>query len=67
MSEKKEENDLEKLTRLAEKVAKPWCIITWILAILLAFSLYGNIYGGPTITFGADDNVESNIEQTNNG
>ena len=69
MSEYKED-DLSKLIRLSYVVAKPWRICTWLLVILLAVSLYINyqlsVNGGPIITFGADNNNESNIEQTNN-
>ena len=64
------EDDLSKLIRLSYVVAKPWRICTWLLVILLAGSLYINyqlsVNGGPIITFGADNNNESNIEQTNN-
>ena len=64
------EDDLSKLIRLSYVVAKPWRICTWLLVILLAVSLYINyqlsVNGGPIITFGADNNNESNIEQTNN-
>ena len=64
------EDDLSKLIRLSYVVAKPWRICTWLLVILLAVSFYINyqlsVNGGPIITFGADNNNESNIEQTNN-
>ena len=63
--------ELDELIKLAKIVAKPWCICTWILTVLLVISLGVNGYliakGGPTITFGADDNFESDIDQTNNG
>ena len=63
--------ELNELIKLAKIVARPWCICTWILAVLLAVSLGVNAYlltkGGPTITFGADENIESDIDQTNNG
>lgn len=73
LSDKKENamNELDNLIRLARTVAKPWCICTWILAVLLAVSIGINAWlivkGGPVISFDADDNIESSIEQTNNG
>lgn len=64
-------NDLDNLIRLAKIVARPWCVCTWILAFLLCCSIGVNAWlivkGGPIITFGADYNVESDIEQNNNG
>lgn len=64
------EDDLDRLIRLSYVVARPWKICTWLLAIILAGSLYINyqlsVNGGPTITFGADNINESNVEQTNN-
>lgn len=37
-------NELEKLIALSKVVAKPWVIATWVLAILLALSVAGNVY-----------------------
>lgn len=37
-------NELEKLISLSKVVAKPWVIATWVLAILLALSVAGNVY-----------------------
>lgn len=63
--------ELDELIKLAKIVAKPWCICTWILAVLLVISLGVNAYlltkGGPVITFGAEENIESDIDQINNG
>lgn len=62
--------ELDELIKLAKIVAKPWCICTWILAVLLVISLGVNGYLASrefSVTFGADDNFESGIDQTNNG
>lgn len=37
-------NELEKLIALSKVVARPWVIATWVLAILLALSVAGNVY-----------------------
>lgn len=36
--------DIEKLVALAKQVAKPWAIVSYILAALLSVSIAGNIY-----------------------
>jgi len=51
-------DDLERLIILANKVAKPYLITVWILAVLLILSLGANIYL-------AAYNAEITIEQTN--
>lgn len=61
--------DLEELIKLAHKVAAPYKFCVWLLSILLAISLAGNIYLATrsfNITFEADENIESDINQTNN-
>lgn len=71
LSDKKETNmnDLDNLIRLAKIVAKPWCICTWVLAILLAISLGINAYlivnSGVNLDLYADGNIESDISQHN--
>lgn len=69
--------NLEKLIAMAHEIADPYIQVTesWkkcckLLSILLVISLLSNVYlyvKGHTIIFGADYNVESDIEQTNNG
>lgn len=61
-------NDLEELIKLSKIVARPWFIATIILSILLTISICGNIYlatHGVSVTFDADNNIESSINQTN--
>lgn len=61
-------NELEKLIALSKVVAKPWVIATWVLAILLALSVAGNVYlslNGVEITMAENDNTESTITQSN--
>ncbi len=61
-------NELEKLIALSKVVAKPWVIATWVLAILLALSVAGNVYlllNGVEVTMTANDNAESTITQSN--
>ena len=61
-------NDLENLITLAKLVARPWVIATYVLAGLLALSVAGNVYlatHGTEITIDADNNIESNINQSN--
>ena len=62
--------ELEKLIELAHKVAAPYKFCVWVLSVLLAISMGINVYvfvfSGPTITFGSDYNVESDIDQINN-
>lgn len=36
--------DIEKLVVLAKQVAKPWAIVSYVLAALLGVSIAGNIY-----------------------
>ena len=60
--------DLEKIIELAKILAKPYKITTYILAVLLVLSLCGNIYlmtQSVEVTFDANDNIESNINQSN--
>ena len=71
LSDKKETNmnDLDDLIRMAKMVAKPWCVCTWILAILLVISLGVNAYliinGGVNLDLYAESNIESDITQHN--
>lgn len=61
-------NDLEELIKLSRIVARPWFIATITLSILLALSICGNIYlatHGVEISFDADNNIESTVNQTN--
>lgn len=63
---KVEENDLEKLIRLAHVVAKPYVVAIWFLSILLALSVLGNIYTATKdglINIDADADRQSNITQ----
>ena len=39
-----QENDLEKLIRLAHVVAKPYLIAVWVLSVLLLLSVGANVY-----------------------
>ena len=58
--------DLEKIIELAEKLAKPYKITTYILAILLILSVCGNIYLATQeveVTFEADQNTNSFVNQ----
>lgn len=60
--------DLEKIIELAKMLAKPYKTTTFILAILLVLSLACNIYLATQeieVYFDANDNIESNINQTN--
>ena len=60
--------DLEKIIELAKILAKPYKITAYILAVLLVISLLGNIYLATQdmiVTFDANDNIESNINQSN--
>lgn len=36
--------DIEKLVTLAKQIAKPWAIVSYVLAALLGVSIAGNIY-----------------------
>lgn len=61
-------NNLEELIKLSKTVARPWFIATIILSVLLTISVCGNIYQatkGVSVTFDADNNIESSINQTN--
>lgn len=61
--------ELDNLIKLAHKVAAPYKFCVWLLAVLLVISLALNAYLATkefNITFGADDNAESEIIQTNN-
>lgn len=61
-------NNLEELIKLSKIVARPWFIATVLLAILLIISICGNIYQatkGVSVTFDADNNIESTVNQTN--
>lgn len=61
-------NDLEELIKLSKIVARPWFIATIVLLFLLILSICGNIYQatkGVDVTFDANSNIESSINQTN--
>lgn len=61
-------SDIEELIKLSKIVARPWFIATVLLAILLIVSICGNIYQatkGVDISFDANSNIESSINQTN--
>lgn len=72
--EVKGDETLEKIIDLAHKVAdepiRAYKFCVKLLSILLLVSMCANVWllikGGPKITFGADYNVESDIDQTNN-
>ena len=60
--------DLEKIIELAKILAKPYKITTYILAVLLILSLLGNIYLATQeieVSFDANNNIDTNINQTN--
>ena len=60
--------DLEKIIELAKILAKPYKITTYILAVLLILSLLGNIYLTTQeieVSFDANNNIDTNINQTN--
>lgn len=62
--------DLEKIIELAKILAKPYKIMTYILAVLLVLSICGNIYLATDtnyITIEADDNTSSSVTQSNKG
>lgn len=60
---------LEKVIEMAQKVAEPYKFCCKLLSVLLIISLLANVYlytHGSEILFEADDNIESDINQTNN-
>ena len=60
--------DLEKIIELAKEIARPYKITTYILAVLLVISLVANVYLATQnieVSFDANDNIESNINQSN--
>jgi hypothetical protein len=60
--------DLERIIELSKIIAKPWFVATWILAVLLIFSVCGNIYLATLeteVVLTADNNVSSDINQSN--
>lgn len=61
--------DLDELIRLSKVVAKPWCICTWGLLILLLISLLINGYLVKNrhidLNLIAENNSESEISQNN--
>lgn len=60
--------DIEELIKLSKIVARPWFIATITLSVLLTISICGNIYlatHGVEISFDANNNIESNVNQTN--
>ena len=60
-------DEYSKLLELAEQAAKPWRLVSYILALLLVASLGGNIYlakiSSP-ITLTSTSNVDSEIMQS---
>lgn len=61
-------SDIEELIRLSKIVARPWFIATIVLSVLLSVSIYANIHlatKGVSVTFDADNNIESTVNQTN--
>lgn len=62
--------DLEKIIELAEKLAKPYRIVSAVLAVLLLISMLINAYlftNSVSITLEADSNSMSEINQHNKG
>lgn len=65
----KGDEQLEKLISMAHKIADPYRFCCVLLSVLLVISILGNIYlytKGSTVILDADDNIESDINQTNN-
>lgn len=62
--------DLEKIIELAERLAKPYRIVSAVLAVLLLISMLINAYlftNSVSITLEADSNSMSEINQHNKG
>lgn len=62
--------DLEKIIEIAERLAKPYRIVSVILAVLLLISILINAYlftNSVSITLEADSNSMSEINQHNKG
>lgn len=62
-------DDYAKLLDLAEKAAKPWRFVSYILAALLALSLAGNVYLATLdseVVLTANSNVSSDVSQSAN-
>jgi hypothetical protein len=62
-------DDYAKLLDLAEKAAKPWRLVSYILAALLALSLAGNVYLATLdseVVLTANSNVSSDVSQSAN-
>lgn len=62
--------DLDKIIELAERLAKPYRIVSAVLAVLLLISMLINAYlftNSVSITLEADSNSMSEINQHNKG
>jgi hypothetical protein len=62
--------DLEKIIEIAERLAKPYRIVSAVLAVLLLISMLINAYlftNSVSITLEADSNSMSEINQHNKG
>lgn len=62
-------DDYAKLLDLADKAAKPWRFVSYILAVLLGLSVFGNVYLATLdseVVLTANSNVSSDVSQSAN-